>query len=375
MQLTPLLNRATDGSWQLPADGWYQVAPLGEFPHAPSGQTQVIDPEAVAAMSNTSSGPANILVDYDHFSYRNDQSSEAAGWITEMQPRPDGLWARIRWTPGGEAAVREGRFRFLSPVWLPRDVLALAGQRIRPLRLDSAGLTNNPNLRGIAPLCNRGEAVGRDTDMSVGGDTLTPSPGLRPPSPVRRAGEGEGQRCAPCSAPHAPVNHTLGTGGASPAGPRHERKPMKQVCTELGLAEGASEDSALAALQALKNRHTALEAAHRELLAAQVEADLDRYQNRFAADKREPWKAALLANRATALALLETIPSPAGGPPLHNRAEATTPPPIGSGSGVEWARQQKAAVEGYRNSHGCSFQEAWRAVRAEQPALFTEARV
>ncbi len=35
-----ILNRET---FELPADGWYQLAPLGEFPHAAAGVVQVVD--------------------------------------------------------------------------------------------------------------------------------------------------------------------------------------------------------------------------------------------------------------------------------------------------------------------------------------------
>jgi hypothetical protein len=38
-----LLNR--DG-FQMPADGWYQIAPVGEFPHSQAGLVQVVDREA-----------------------------------------------------------------------------------------------------------------------------------------------------------------------------------------------------------------------------------------------------------------------------------------------------------------------------------------
>jgi hypothetical protein len=43
-----LLNR--DG-FQMPADGWYQLAPLGEFPHAGAGVVQVVDVEACTALA------------------------------------------------------------------------------------------------------------------------------------------------------------------------------------------------------------------------------------------------------------------------------------------------------------------------------------
>ena len=66
-----------------------------------------------------------------------------------------GLWALIRWSDHGEEAVRGGRYRFLSPVWSRDDCQAVAGNRLRPVRLLNAAVTNAPNLNGLRPLSNR----------------------------------------------------------------------------------------------------------------------------------------------------------------------------------------------------------------------------
>lgn len=85
-----LLNR--DG-FVMPADGWYQVAPLGEFGHAQAGVVQVVDAEACEAMCNRfaeEAGAVNfagLLVDFDHFSLDGEKRSEAAGWITDLAVR------------------------------------------------------------------------------------------------------------------------------------------------------------------------------------------------------------------------------------------------------------------------------------------------
>ncbi len=88
-----LLNR--DG-FQVPADGWYQVAPLGEFAHAQAGVVQVVDAEACATMANRFAEEAKVanfaglLVDFDHFSLDGEKRSEAAGWITDLAVRVPG---------------------------------------------------------------------------------------------------------------------------------------------------------------------------------------------------------------------------------------------------------------------------------------------
>ena len=119
----------------LAADGWVQISPLGDFNHAGAGVTQVIDREAcdrIAADFNGHKSDSNfpgVLVDFDHFSLDTGQSSEAAGWITDLESRDTGLWARVRWSDAGLSAVRGGRFRLMSPVF-PRG----SGRRQDPAR-------------------------------------------------------------------------------------------------------------------------------------------------------------------------------------------------------------------------------------------------
>lgn len=115
---------------------------------------------------------------------------------------------------------------------------------------------------------------------------------------------------------------------------------MKKVNSLLGLAEDASEDSAVAALQAIQNRATKAESqvttltAERDtLLGSQVDADLEKYKNRFKPTDREKWKRQLISNRASAIELLDSITvqeAPTGEDPakITNRAAAKTPAQI-----------------------------------------------
>lgn len=131
------------------------IAPKGEFAHVGSGLIQVIDDTAVTAMANAFTPGDELLVDWDHWSHDDDKPTAAAGWIQNLISRPDGLWGQIRWSGPGAIAVKSGEYRYISPVWLASDCESLGNDRVRPLRLYDAALTNKPNLKGIAALSNR----------------------------------------------------------------------------------------------------------------------------------------------------------------------------------------------------------------------------
>jgi len=314
MTLRPLTNR----DFKLPSDEWYQVVPLGTFSHA-SGVTQVIDGRAAESMVNRFRAEAvnanfpGLLVDYDHFSDDEDKASSAAGWITDLQNRTDGVWAQIRWSKSGRAAVEGGDYRLVSPVFEIKDTEKISNQKtLRPLRLAKVALTNDPNLRGMVPLSNR--------------------------------------QAQP--APNDGDNKTT------------KEKRMKSVCALLGLSAEADEMSVHAAVTQLQNRVATsekatgplneqivvLKAANESLLTAQVESDLEKYKNRYKAESKEAVKKQLLANRAATIELLEAMPEAAEvrgqrsevrgqTQTIHNR-NAKGPAPV-SGDAVE-AEEKKA---------------------------------
>ena len=154
---TAICKLPTGGSFKLPSDGWYQLAPLGDFPHDGAEVIQVVDETACETMVrrfNEEAGIeprddaraerfAGLLIDFDHFSLDSGSKSEAAGWIVRLDSRGEqtadrrpqtggleedarlepgaprgqspagaGLWAKIRWSDLGEAAVNGGRYRF-----------------------------------------------------------------------------------------------------------------------------------------------------------------------------------------------------------------------------------------------------------------------
>lgn len=106
------------------------------------------DPEAVIARSFKDAPAGEIPIDVDHAigrSARTGQPAPARGWITAMQSREDGIWAKVRWTPEGRELVSNQSYRSVSPA-----IVHLLNGTITAIR--EVSLVNRPNLRGMTAL-------------------------------------------------------------------------------------------------------------------------------------------------------------------------------------------------------------------------------
>ena len=299
------MNLILNRNFELPKDGWHQLAPLGEFPHAAAGITQVIDEAACRQMvsafetvKNSSENFPGLLIDFDHFSLDAAKHSEAAGWITDLKFMPNstgsGLFAQIRWTDTGEAAVKGGRYRFLSPVWAKSDCEDLGNERLRPVRLLNAAVTNDPNLKGILPLSNRNPAEPVDS-TSLSRNSLNPKE--KPMQPV-----------------------------------------LDALLNKLNLSADTAQDTIIAAIEnmaapddatALTNRAETAEQSLADIQAAQLESDADAFLEANAAliENRDEVRTQFIENRELTEAVFKNLkePKPVASPPadtrrpLHNR--------------------------------------------------------
>jgi phage I-like protein len=335
----------------IPSDGWFMVSAKGEFPisleNTRTGEKQtfiqVLDDVACAAMFNRyqadkAANPGlELLVDFDHFSDQLDRRSEAAGWIVDLQNRADGLYASIRWSDLGEQAVTGRRYRFFSPVWEPRDCEVLGNNRIRPLRLDKAALTNEPRMRNIQPLFNR--ATG-------------PADGMK--------GTMEHKKML-CDLLGLPADAT--------------DQQIQNACTELQakIKNRVEAETQLTALtterDGLLAKVSAFETAE---LNRQVDADLETYKDRIT--NRDDVKAALLANREGTLKVLAALKVAPAAPvqKLLNRTDGKSPAPA---TQVETDRldEQLKLVEEIKLKNRCSYTEAYNQAMTTKPELFRPA--
>lgn len=134
------------------APDWIQVFPSGTFSGRDGRGPYTCDPAAVVARTREHNGPVDIPVDYDHqleHTAMNGRPAIAAGWITELEARADGVWGRVEWTDKGKAHVAAREYRYVSPVYYYQqdtgDIQAI----------ESVALTNVPNLTGLKALAAR----------------------------------------------------------------------------------------------------------------------------------------------------------------------------------------------------------------------------
>ncbi len=345
------MNLILNRNFELPEDGWYQIAPLGEFPHTAAGIIQVIDAAACTAMvasfdfqKKSSEIFPGLLIDFDHFSLDAEKRSEAAGWITDLKfvapssgNSHSGLFALIRWSDIGEASVKGGRYRFLSPVWAKADCEDLGDGHFRPVRLLNAAVTNDPNLKGILPLSNR-----------------------------------------------APFDFTPLGKNASVAQEKNMKPIVDALLNKLNLPADTAQDAVLAAIEnmaapdevaALTNRAETAETELSGLKNAQLEADADAFleANSALIENRDQVRAQFIENRTLTEAVFKNLkaPKPVATPladtrrPLHNRDSkvAATQNRDASASESKAVKIRNRASEIMKSEH-VVYTEAFR--RAEQ---------
>lgn len=150
-----------------PVTEWLLI-PFGEVvvDHPVSGRDFTFTREhAEAAAAWFASLGRKLAIDYEHQSIeglggRADGLRPAAGWIGGLEVRDDGLWAvDVTWTERARTLLASGEYRYFSPVifWTDEDYSAVAA-------LGPVALTNDPAMRGVAPLAASRLRVAEDEE-------------------------------------------------------------------------------------------------------------------------------------------------------------------------------------------------------------------
>lgn len=127
-------------------DTWMLLIPAGTFSgrdgRGPYHSGDLASLQRIADTTRRYAGTTDILVDYEHQSrnaLENGKPAPAAGWIKEVEARPDGLYGRVEWTANAASAIKAKEYRYISPVYFHTK----AGE---VLALQTVALTNIPNL-------------------------------------------------------------------------------------------------------------------------------------------------------------------------------------------------------------------------------------
>lgn len=139
-----------------------RIVPVGVFPMHHNGGHEVTAEHIDEMAANFTAKSTDLLVDWEHNSLWGD--TKAAGWITELEAREDGLYAKYpEFTPGAEEQIANREYRYFSPVY-KLESTSKSGES-RGAVIDSVAITNRPYFDE-----DEINAIGNSAAFSTGAD-------------------------------------------------------------------------------------------------------------------------------------------------------------------------------------------------------------
>jgi phage I-like protein len=125
-----------------------QVAELGSYWHGRYGDFKITATQVASWQANlTQHFQGELPIDLDHATDKGG-STEAQGWIKGLSLQDGKVYADVEWTSLGESAIREKRYRYISPTFGPLKDEHGKGLGDALMRV---ALTNNPHFRSNMP--------------------------------------------------------------------------------------------------------------------------------------------------------------------------------------------------------------------------------
>ena len=285
-------DAATNATWFMtfPPYGRYPVG--GTIAGAAKDAEFVFDEAAarsvIAAFREAAANPEwpGILVDEEHYSLDRAKSSAALAWAKDIRQEEDGsIWTRWEFTPRGRELWQSRTLVNRSPAFCCER----SGKDYRPVALSSIAMTNTPHFKELSTL-----AAARAAEVNTH--------------------EGEIQ--------------------------------MEEILKALGLAEGASPEDAVAAIEALKQKASAAEetAAEAEAKCRRIECDafIEEHKSKIAdvAACRE----AFMADPDSARKLMAACKAPEAKPQTILAAAKKTPEVHKTGKAFASCREEMASL-------------------------------
>lgn len=329
------------------ADGWYQIAPYGEYLTVDGRYIQVFGREQAEAMvRHYNSLPFRITrwltnrqvpvfighPDVDRKTWSDER--QLATKHRRLEAREDGLWGQAKWNALGRDNLENGYWQYPSPVWLfPKPKPGT--NRVFPDLLQSVGLTNFQNIPDAKRVTHNSADPG--TQPTIEDDTMNPEL-------IAELGLEEGATAEDCLAAVRALKQSVSA----------DQEKAATAESEVAAANAARE-TAEAALSAHR------ESAANALLDAAVEggaitlAERKGWAHRFATDYE-----------AAANALAEVKPTPGLNTKAVNLGEKPAAAPATARDRIAAVN---AAVAAYQASHpGVDYDNAHAAVRKD-PAM------
>lgn len=142
---------------------WLHIVPAGSFQGRDGRGPYACLPSEVVTNTARHNGLLDIPIDYDHqleYSAVNGQPAPAAGWLTVLEARENGVWGRVEWTEKAREHIASREYRYVSPVFYHDE----SG---KVLFVESVALTNIPNLTGLKALSSRESGLQPEKDSPM----------------------------------------------------------------------------------------------------------------------------------------------------------------------------------------------------------------
>ena len=286
-------DAATKATWfqTFPPYGRYPVG--GTVKGAADDAVFVFDEAAAKAVMDAFKAAAKnpewpgVLVDEEHYSLDSSKSSAAMAWAKDIRQENDGsIWTRWEFTPKGRELWESKTLLNRSPAF----ACARNGKEYRPVELKSIAMTNTPHFSKLSTLAAaRAAEVNKDKKGEI---------------------------------------------------------HMKKLMAELGIAEDASEDAAVAACKALKEKASAAEKSAADAIAEcrRMKCDAFIEANKAKIADEAACRAAYMANPENAEKLIAACKAPEAKTQTVLAAAKKTPDVPKDGGAVATCREQMAAL-------------------------------
>lgn len=121
-----------------------KIACVGEWRGHQAGSYKITQENLQSIKKNFDLSGIELVIDYEHQSLRG-ETSPAAGWIKSMEIKEDALFAKIQWNDKALEFIKNGEYKYLSPVFNFDYKNPKSGED-SGVALHSVALTNTPFL-------------------------------------------------------------------------------------------------------------------------------------------------------------------------------------------------------------------------------------